>query len=92
MLFTPAGYVVLATSADEVAAFEGHVRLQRTLGLRTRVLDAAEVHALAPALAPAGSAAPCTSPTGASRTTTPPCGATPRRGPPRRGDPSPYTV
>ncbi len=52
VLFTAAGYAVLAASDDEVAAFERHVRMQRALGLRTRVLGAAETLELAPALAP----------------------------------------
>ena len=52
VLFTAAGYAVLASSDDEVAAFVRHVAVQRALGLRTRVLDAAEVSELAPALAP----------------------------------------
>jgi heterotetrameric sarcosine oxidase beta subunit len=51
VLFTPAGYLVLAGSDDEVAAFAGYVRLQRELGLRTRVLSEAEVLEAAPALA-----------------------------------------
>jgi sarcosine oxidase subunit beta len=51
VLFTAAGYAVLAASDDEVAAFRGHVRLQRALGLRTRVLEAEETVELAPALA-----------------------------------------
>lgn len=52
VLFTPAGYAVLAGTADELAAFARHVRVQRELGLRTRVLDAAQTAELAPALAP----------------------------------------
>jgi heterotetrameric sarcosine oxidase beta subunit len=52
VLFTPSGYCVLAASDDELAAFEGHVRLQRELGLRTRVLREHEIAELAPALAP----------------------------------------
>ena len=51
VLFTEAGYAVLAANDDEVAAFSRHVRVQHALGLRTRVLDAAEVRELAPALA-----------------------------------------
>jgi sarcosine oxidase subunit beta len=52
VLFTPAGYLVLASTPPELQAFEGHVRLQRSLGLRTRVLGHDEVTRRVPALEP----------------------------------------
>jgi heterotetrameric sarcosine oxidase beta subunit len=51
VLFTPSGYLVLAGSDEELAAFRGHVRRQHESGLRTRLLDAAETREAAPALA-----------------------------------------
>jgi sarcosine oxidase subunit beta len=53
VLFTPAGYTVLASTEAELAAYAGYVRLQRTHGLRTRLLDGDALHEVAPALDPA---------------------------------------
>lgn len=52
VLFTPAGYFVLASTPAAVAEFGEHVTLQRRLGLHTELLHAEEVLELAPALAP----------------------------------------
>lgn len=52
VLFTPAGYGVLAASDAELAAFGTYVRLQRELGLDSRLLDEDDVREVAPALAP----------------------------------------
>ena len=51
VLFTPAGYLVLATTPAEMEAFAGHVELQRRLGLSTQVVQAEAARELAPALA-----------------------------------------
>jgi len=53
VLFTPAGYMVLAATAAEVDAFAAHVRRQRAAGLDTRLLDGAQVAELAPQVAAA---------------------------------------
>lgn len=52
VLFTAAGYLVLAATPEELAAFRGHARLQHQHGLRTRVLGAGELHEVVPSLAP----------------------------------------
>jgi len=52
VLFTPAGYLVLASTPAAVAAYGEHVALQRRLGLRTELLQAEVALELAPALAP----------------------------------------
>jgi heterotetrameric sarcosine oxidase beta subunit len=51
ILFTPAGYLLLASTEDACRAFRGHVELQRRFGLRVRLLDAAEVRSLCPEIA-----------------------------------------
>ena len=50
VLFTPAGYMVLAATAAELEAYAGYVALQHRLGLRTELLQAGDVLELAPAL------------------------------------------
>jgi sarcosine oxidase subunit beta len=50
VLFTPAGYFVLAATPAEMEAFAGHVARQRSLGLKTELLQAAATLELAPAL------------------------------------------
>jgi sarcosine oxidase subunit beta len=52
VLFTPAGYLVLASTPEAVNAYAGYVALQRRLGLKTELLQAEAALRRAPALAP----------------------------------------
>jgi sarcosine oxidase subunit beta len=50
--FTPAGYLLVAGDDAELARFRGWQAAQATYGLETRIVDGAEVRAIAPAIAP----------------------------------------
>ena len=52
VLFTPAGYLVLASTPAEMKAYAGHVALQRSLGLQTELLQAEATLERVPVLAP----------------------------------------
>ena len=52
VLFTPAGYLVLASTPAEMEAYAGHVALQRRLGLQTELLQAEATLERVPVLAP----------------------------------------
>ena len=52
VLFTPAGYLVLAATPAELEACARHVALQRRLGLETELLQAEAALDLVPALSP----------------------------------------
>jgi heterotetrameric sarcosine oxidase beta subunit len=51
-LFTPSGYVVLATTEEEVRGLRKQLPLHRRLGVRSEWLDAAQLRELLPAAAP----------------------------------------
>ncbi len=51
-LFTTAGYVVVATTADEVAMLRDQLPVHDRLGVRSEWLDAADLQELLPAAAP----------------------------------------
>jgi sarcosine oxidase subunit beta len=53
IMFTRCGYLVLASTDDELEACGAHVKLQKTYGLKTRLLNADEVVRLIPAINPA---------------------------------------
>lgn len=52
VLFTPAGYLVLASTDEELQRCRGYAARHRELGVATRLVTADEVLELAPALAP----------------------------------------
>jgi sarcosine oxidase subunit beta len=52
VMFTRCGYLVLASTDDELEACRTHVKLQKTYGLQTRLLNADEVVKLIPAINP----------------------------------------
>jgi sarcosine oxidase subunit beta len=52
LLFTPAGYLVLASTPERAAAQADHVERQRRYGLHTELLNAKQVRELCPALNP----------------------------------------
>ncbi len=52
VMFTRCGYLVLASTVDELEACLTHVKLQKTFGLQTRLLNADEVVTLIPAINP----------------------------------------
>jgi len=53
VMFTRCGYLVLASTDDELQACRAHVKLQKTYGLETRLLNADEVLKRVPAINPA---------------------------------------
>lgn len=52
VMFTRCGYLVLASTDDELEACRAHVKLQKTYGLKTRLLNADEVVKRIPAINP----------------------------------------
>jgi sarcosine oxidase, subunit beta len=52
VLFTPAGYLILASTPELGEAQRGYIHRQHELGLHTEVLEAAQVRELCPALNP----------------------------------------
>lgn len=91
VLFTPAGYLVVAADGAGAARLGRQVERQRSMGLATALLSAQEVLEVAPALNPAAVRAGVYQASGGSHTTTPWCGATraPRPGWVWRSIPSP---
>ncbi|MGD8523752.1 MAG: FAD-binding oxidoreductase [Desulfobacterales bacterium] len=53
VMFTRCGYLVLASTDDELKACHAHVKLQKTYGLETCLLNSDEVVKLIPAINPA---------------------------------------
>jgi heterotetrameric sarcosine oxidase beta subunit len=52
VMFTRCGYLVLASTTNQQKAFEGHLNMQKALGLNTCLLDAEEILELIPSLNP----------------------------------------
>lgn len=52
VLFTPAGYLIVASTAEELAVLGDAAARHREHGIETSLLDASEVRELVPALAP----------------------------------------
>jgi heterotetrameric sarcosine oxidase beta subunit len=52
VLFTPSGYLILASTAEHAAALPGQVERQQRHGLHAELLSAAEVRELCPQLSP----------------------------------------
>lgn len=52
MMFTRRGYLVLAPQPDQVPALRNMLKRQRAMGLRTTLLDPADIRRLVPALDP----------------------------------------
>jgi heterotetrameric sarcosine oxidase beta subunit len=50
VMFSRSGYLVLATTADELESYRPHVETQKKFGLKSHIMDAHEVRRLVPAL------------------------------------------